>query len=240
MDLDDMRMAKDTQTLEAPETLTEKSSQSADLTTFMRTIIRFRPQMPEIRTTQLVDALQAAIRLRDPDTARHQSRTGYLCAMMAERLSMSDDDIAEAALAGYIHDVGKLTTPLSILLKQGALTEHEFEVIRRHPIEGYRMVADVDLSPDVKAAILYHHERLDGSGYPFGLVGSDQSVLVRIVAIADIIDAVTNHRPYRRAMTSEETIDLLLQDRGVRLDHEVIDAAISLLRESYPAIFRFK
>ncbi|MCR9256175.1 MAG: HD domain-containing protein [Alphaproteobacteria bacterium] len=199
------------------------------LSTFMDHISRFRPTTMGKEPAEVIDALQAAIRVRDAATARHQSRTGYLSGAIAKVMGFDRGDVFETALAGYVHDVGKLTTPLHILQKDTSLEDHEFERIREHPEEGHRMISGLTLTEEVKHAVLYHHERLDGSGYPHGLPGTNLPMVTRIVAVADIVDAVVNDRPYRRALRTHETVEILQRDAGTRLDAEVVDATCDVL-----------
>ena len=150
-------------------------------------------------------------------------------------MNLPDEDVARIAVGGFLHDIGKIGVPHEILGKPGRLTEPEFAIIREHPVAGYEIVRSIDFPWPVARVVLEHHEAWDGSGYPNGLSGEQICPEARIVAVADTVDAVCSHRPYRPALGLPAAMAILRQDRGSKYDVEVVDACIELLeRHGYP------
>ena len=152
--------------------------------------------MPSSTGLHIFDMLHN-MREFDDSTYTHCINVALISRVLAQWLHMSNEDIEVATLAGLLHDIGKLTVPEEILLKPGALTPDEYSVIKRHANDGYSYLKNQDIDPRIKEACLFHHERCDGSGYPFGLSGDKIPVFARIVAIADVYDAMTATRVYR-------------------------------------------
>ena len=161
----------------------------------------------------------------DLHSYRHSTRVAQLSIALGADIGHSESDLALIGLGGLLHDLGKLTVSKRVLLKPGSLTNREFELVREHPARGARILSAFEPLnvPFIRDIVLHHHERLDGSGYPDGLIGAQLGVAVRIVAVADVFDALTSNRPYRSAMGSREAVDILQResDEG-RLDAEVV------------------
>jgi HD-GYP domain-containing protein (c-di-GMP phosphodiesterase class II) len=176
------------------------------------------------RDLAIIQALAGAVEARDFGTGRHLHRvTDIALACLVEM----DPDLAlnqEVAYGFLLHDVGKIGIPDAILNKCGELTEEEWAVMRRHPEIGAQIVRPVGLSKDATDVILYHHERWDGTGYPFGLAGTEIPLAARIFAVADAFDAMTSPRPYRRAMNRGDAMLLIRSQSGVQFDPAAVEA----------------
>jgi putative nucleotidyltransferase with HDIG domain len=168
------------------------------------------------------------IEARDPYTGGHVWRVSQLSKLLALEYGMNDDDAIRVSLGGYLHDIGKVGIPDTVLGKQGKLTNEEFEIIKTHPSIGANLVREHPLGLLVMDVVQHHHERLDGRGYPDGLGGSDISIPARLVSIADAFDALTSSRPYRQGMTIDEAIRILKSESGAHYDSEIVGHLISL------------
>lgn len=192
----------------------------------------------QLRTalTSTVAALESATELRDPYAAGHQRRVAELAVVIAHELGLDEATVETVRIAAQLHDIGKTVVPADILSLPRSLTAHEMDLVRTHCTAGADVVATVDFgSPKVAAVVAQHHERLDGSGYPAGLRGDAILLESRIVAVADVVDAMTSHRPYRPAHTLEEAIEELTSGAGSRYDAGVCAAARSVLSERVAA-----
>ncbi len=178
-----------------------------------------------------VNTLVSAIEMRDPYTAGHQRRVTELASAIARRMGLSKERIEGIRMAGLIHDIGKISIPAEILSKPGRLSQIEYSLIRTHPQLGHDVVKAVEFPWPVAVIMLQHHERMDGSGYPQGLSGEEISLEARILAVADVVEAMASHRPYRPAHTVDEALDEISQNRGVLYDPEVVDACLKLSME---------
>jgi putative nucleotidyltransferase with HDIG domain len=194
-----------------------------------------------------VRALTSAIDARDPYTAGHSARVGQLAVMLGEYLDLPESLVQHLEIGGYLHDIGKIGVRDNVLLKPGDLTEHERELIERHPTVGLDILTPVELAPEVIAFVSGHHEKLDGSGYPAGRKGGELSIIARIATVADIYDALTTDRPYRGAMTPDVALSILSREgfEG-KLDTQVLSALDAVLphwerrRKSDPALKGFR
>jgi hypothetical protein len=171
--------------------------------------------------TQLTQAIEA----RDPYIDGHSRRVARHSGMIAAKMKLPGDEVARIRTGGALHDVGKLSTPSDVLGKPGRLTDQEFEVVKRHAREGALMVACLE-DPELTAIVECHHERMDGSGYPGGLAAEQIPLGARIVAVADVFDAITAPRPYRPAAPHQRAFAVLSGEEGTRLDAEVVHAFI--------------
>ncbi len=178
-----------------------------------------------------VYTLTSVIEMRDPHTAGHQQRVTQLACAIAERMGLSTDRIEGVRVAGLIHDVGKISIPAQVLSKPGRLNELEWGMIQTHPQVGYDVLKTVEFPWPVAQTVLQHHERIDGSGYPHGLSGEEITVEARILAVADVVAAMTSHRPYRSARTLDKALEEISQNRGILYDPEIVDACLKLFTE---------
>jgi HD-GYP domain-containing protein (c-di-GMP phosphodiesterase class II) len=178
--------------------------------------------------------LANAIEAKDPYTRGHSERVGAWSRRIAERLGMSPAEVETIGQAGLLHDIGKIGVPEPILRKRGALDEAEWSIMRRHPVTGAQIVAPFEHLAGAAVVIRHHHERRDGSGYPDGLVEGAIPIGARIVAVADVFDALTSERPYRAALPRRAALEHLVSEAGTRLDPEVVAAALEVYRDVGP------
>ncbi|OPY66447.1 MAG: Cyclic di-GMP phosphodiesterase response regulator RpfG [Syntrophorhabdus sp. PtaU1.Bin050] len=178
-----------------------------------------------------VKALATTIEMRDPYTAGHQNRVAEIACMIAEEMGLPKDRIEGIRVMGFLHDIGKIVVPAEILSKPGKLSEYEFHIIKAHSQAGYDILKGIELPWPVATAIIQHHERLDGSGYPQGLSGDEIILEARILCAADVLEAMASHRPYRPALGIEKALDEIAQRKGTVYDSEVVDACLRLFVE---------
>ena len=178
-----------------------------------------------------IQTMVSAVEMRDPYTAGHQLRVADLACSIAAEIGLPQDKIDGIRMAGSIHDIGKLSIPAEILSKPTKLTEIEFSLIKEHSRSGYEMLKDVE-SPWPLAQIVYqHHERMDGSGYPRNLKGNEILIEARIMAVADVVEAMASHRPYRPGLGIEVALEEIEKNKGIFYDDAVADACLRLFRE---------
>ena len=178
----------------------------------------------------IVGALASTLEVRDPYTAGHQRDVAKLAAAIGREMGLPEHDIEGIFLAGMVHDIGKINVPAEILSKPGKLTEIEFELIKSHSQAGYDIVKGVDFPWPVAQMILQHHERLDGSGYPDGLQGNQILVGAKILAVADVVEAMTARRPYREALGLDAALTELEAGRATHYDPAVVDACRAVFK----------
>jgi len=178
-----------------------------------------------------IQAVATTVEKRDPYTAGHQQRVAKLCVAIGQELGLDKERVEGVRLGALIHDIGKIYVPAEILNRPGKLSAAEFEIIKSHPQVGYDIVKDVTFPWPVADMILQHHERLDGSGYPNGLKGEQIILEARILAVADVVEAITAHRPYRPGRGLEVALAEIVQQRDRHYDPAVVDACLRLFRE---------
>ncbi|MEV5958749.1 HD-GYP domain-containing protein [Streptomyces sp. NPDC051987] len=171
-----------------------------------------------------IRALVQAVDIKDEYTRGHSERVGQASVMIARELGMDDDRVETLRFAGILHDVGKLGVPTRLLRKNGPLTPEERRIIELHPEYGHEMVRGISFLGEARAAILHHHERIDGSGYPYGLAGSQIPESARVVAVADAFDAMTSTRSYSRARPVAAAVAELRRCAGRHFDAGIVDA----------------
>jgi PAS domain S-box-containing protein len=178
-----------------------------------------------------IQTMVSAVEMRDPYTAGHQLRVADLACSIAAEIGLPQDKIDGIRMAGSIHDIGKLSIPAEILSKPTKLTDIEFSLIKEHSRSGYEMLKDVE-SPWPLAQIVYqHHERMNGSGYPRNLKGKEILIEARIMAVADVVEAIASHRPYRPGLGIEVALEEIEKNKGIFYDDAVADACLRLFRE---------
>jgi PAS domain S-box-containing protein len=178
-----------------------------------------------------VNALAATVEMKDQYTAGHQPRVTRLACAIAEEMGLSEDQIEGIRMAASIHDIGKIMVPAEILNKPGRLTDIQYEMIKIHPQAGYDILKGLKLPWPVAQIILQHHERMDGSGYPQGLSGEKIMLEARILMVANVVEAMNAHRPYRPAYDIEEALAEISRNKGTFYDPAVVDACLRLFRE---------
>jgi PAS domain S-box-containing protein/putative nucleotidyltransferase with HDIG domain len=178
-----------------------------------------------------IQVMVSAIELRDPYTAGHQLRSANLACAIATEIGLTQEKINGIRMAGFIHDIGKISIPAEILSKPTKLTNIEFSLIKEHSKQGYEMLKDVE-SPWPLAEMVYqHHERMNGSGYPRNLKGEEICTEARILAVADVVEAMASHRPYRPGLGIDLALAEIEKNRGTLYDEAVADACLRLFRE---------
>jgi PAS domain S-box-containing protein len=180
---------------------------------------------------QTINVIAETVEQRDPYTAGHQRRVADLCMRIAQKLGLPEDRTHGLHLAASIHDLGKIGIPAEILSKPGLLTPTQFNLLKEHAQLGYEILKDVAFPWPIADMIMQHHERLDGSGYPLGLKGDAISLEARILAVADVAEAMSSHRPYRAAQGVDVALDEILAQRGTLYDSEVTVACVRVFRE---------
>ncbi len=178
-----------------------------------------------------VSVLAAIVEMRDPYTAGHQRRVAEIAVAIAEMMQLTQTQIEGIHLAGIVHDIGKIQVPAEILVKPGSLSKIEYMLIKAHAKNGYDLLKTVDYPWPIAQIVLQHHERLDGSGYPQGLKGDEILVEARIIAVADVVESMTSHRPYRPGLGIDAALNEIERNRGILYDTLAVDACSKLFRE---------
>ncbi len=180
---------------------------------------------------QTIEAVAATLEARDPYTAGHQRQVAALVRAIATEMGLSEIKISGLYLAALIHDLGKISVPAEILNKPGKLNRIELELIKEHAQTGYDILKDILFPSPIAEMVLQHHERLDGSGYPLHLKDGEILLESRMLAVADVVEAMTFYRPYRPGLGLEAALQEITDNRGVLYDEQVVDACIALFRE---------
>ena len=175
-----------------------------------------------------IDTMAKIVETRDPYTSGHQHKVAELATAIAREMKLEDTRIDQIRMAAVIHDIGKLYVPSDILSKPGRLTDVEFSLIKTHPQSGYDIVKGMDFPCNVAKTILQHHERLDGSGYPNQLKGEDTLLEAKILAVADVVEAMAAHRPYRPALGIDKALEEISKNKGKIYDPGVVDTCLDL------------
>jgi putative nucleotidyltransferase with HDIG domain len=174
--------------------------------------------------TDTIRAMGELVGLRDPYTARHEKNVTRLALAIATELHLDDERREGLLLAGEVHDIGKIAVPAEILSKPSALTPMEREIVEQHPVVGRSVLSGIDFYQPVADIVGQHHERLDGSGYPDGLSGDEILLEARILAVADVVEAMASHRPYRPALGVQPALEEVRAGAGLRYDADVVTA----------------
>jgi PAS domain S-box-containing protein/putative nucleotidyltransferase with HDIG domain len=180
---------------------------------------------------ETVIALTSAVEIRDPYTAGHQRRVTRLACAIAEEIDLPEEQIEGLRVAGLIHDIGKINVPAEILSKPGRLTDLEFGLIKMHPQIGHDILKTIEFPWPVAQIVLQHHERMDGSGYPADLSDDDILLEARILSVADVVEAMASHRPYRSALGLDKALEEISGNRGRLYDPQVVDACLQLFTD---------
>ncbi len=186
----------------------------------------------------VIHAVSLVVETRDPYTAGHQRRVAELARAIAREMGLTDWQIMGVYVAGLLHDVGKVAVPAEILSKSGKITDNEYSIIQNHCQVGYEILEKIDFPWPVTRAILQHHERLDGSGYPDKLSGDQIVIEARILGVADVVEAMSSHRPYRPALGLTKALQEISQSSGVQYDSKVVHACLRLLKRNEPEFDR--
>lgn len=183
---------------------------------------------------EMVQAMALIVEMKDPYTAGHQRRVAKLAQTIAAKMGISESELDAIYLAAIIHDIGKIYIPSEILTKPGRLTKEEFELIKTHSEVGYNILKTIDFPWPIARMVREHHERFDGSGYPLALAGTAISLEARIIAVADVVESMSNDRPYRPALGVAKALEEIVRNRGILYDPHVVDVCVELLtQETY-------
>ncbi len=182
---------------------------------------------------QTVVAISKAVEARDPYTAGHQRRVAELACSIARKMGLDEDTVEGINMGATIHDIGKIQIPAELLAKPSRLSEIEYQLIQGHSTVGYEILRDIHFPWPVAKIAHQHHERMDGSGYPQGLKGNQICLEARIVAVADVVEAMSSHRPYRPGLGIELALEEIKQKQGAVFDAEVVDACLALFSEGF-------
>ena len=178
-----------------------------------------------------IQAMALTVETRDPYTAGHQRRVADLARAIAKEMGFPRDKITGIRMAGALHDIGKIAIPSEILSKPGRLNGTEFELIKNHPKVGYDILKSIKFPWPVAQIVFQHHERINGSGYPQKLSGKNIMIEAKIVAVADVVEAMCGARPCRPAYNSERVLQEISQNKGILYDSNVVDACIKIFTE---------
>jgi len=178
-----------------------------------------------------IETMSKIIEAKDPYTAGHQHRVSLLATAIAKELNLSPDKIEGIRIASLIHDIGKIGIPTEILTKPSRLTDIEFSLIKGHSQIGHDILKSIDFSYPVAEIVLQHHEKLDGSGYPNKLKGDKILLEAKIICVADVVEAMSSHRPYRPALGIDVALEEIIQNKGILYDPEVVDTCLKLFKE---------
>lgn len=192
-----------------------------------------RDSFKKLRTAMesIVEALVLAIEKKDPYTSGHQKRVATLAGAIAREMDLSQDQIDGVRMAAMIHDIGKNAIPGQILSKPAELTKLEMGMIKEHPQIGYDILKGIEFPWPVAQMVLQHHERIDGSGYPQGLLGDAIYLGAKILGVADVVEAMASHRPYRASLGLDKAMEEISKNSGILYDLDVVDAGLRLFRE---------
>ncbi len=179
----------------------------------------------------IIQTMALTVETRDPYTAGHQKRAADLACAIAKESELSEDQIFGIRMAGEIHDVGKISVPAEILSKPSQLSEIEFGLIKTHPQVGFDILKGIEFPWPIAQMVLQHHENINGSGYPQGLSGEEITPEARILAVADVVEAISSHRPYRPALGIDKALEQILKNREILYDPNVVDVCLKLFSE---------
>ena len=193
-------------------------------------------QLTNEQKASLLTQLTSGLEARDPYTHGHSRRVARHASNIAKRMGLSREEVAKIRAAGAMHDVGKLETPIAVLHKESPLSEEEYAIVKRHPVEGATMVTTLE-DDELTAMVRHHHERLDGTGYPDQLAGEAIPLGARILAVADTFDAITSTRPYRHSYPHKKALDILTAEAGTQLDPDAVRAFCACYSGRRPLAF---
>jgi len=215
---------------------------SEDITIGIRSLrleLKLQQSYQKLKKTMdaTIETMSKMIEAKDPYTAGHQQRVSQLAIAITKELNLSPDKIEGIRIASLIHDIGKIGLPSEILSKPIRLTDIEFSLIKSHSQIGYDILKSIDFSFPIARIVLQHHERVDGSGYPNNLKGDEILLKAKIIGVADVVEAMSSHRPYRPALGIDAALEEISKNRGILYDPEVVDVCLKLFQDKG---FKFK
>ncbi|MFH0786638.1 MAG: PAS domain S-box protein [Pseudomonadota bacterium] len=211
----------------------EVLSIGSDITERMQAEKELQISLEKLRKAMggIIQAMSSTIEIRDSYTAGHQRRVADLARAIAQEMGLPEDPVDGLRMAGIVHDLGKISIPAEILTKPTKLSDLEFGLIKTHPQISYDILKDIDFPWPVAEIVLQHHERINGTGYPQGLKGENIFLEARILAVADVVEAIASHRPYRPALGIDKAFEEIEKNKGILYDAEVVDACLRLFKE---------
>ena len=204
---------------------------SRDITQRKKDEVRKRIELTQKVLFETVTALSTTIETRDPYTSGHQERVAQLAVAIAQQMGLNSTTIEGIQTAALLHDIGKITVPAEYLSKPGKLSEPELNVIKTHSVVGYEILKPIGFPWPVAEIVCQHHERLDGSGYPYGLSADQLLMETKIISVADVVEAMASHRPYRVAKGIDQALEEILCNSGSLYDTEVVDSCVKLFKK---------
>jgi len=213
--------------------ITQIIEYNLDITTRKRAQEDLEQSPEKLRKTLegTINALASITELRDPFIAGHQQRVSKLACAIAREMGLSEEQIKECRMAGMVHDIGKISVPVDILNKPGKLTDTDMDFVKGHCQSGYEVLKQIEFPWPIAEIVLQHHERMNGSGYPQGLSGEEIILEARILGVADVVEAMASHRPYRPAHDVEKALEEISKNKGIIYDPEVVDVCMRLFSE---------
>jgi len=181
----------------------------------------------------VINSLSSTVDARDPYTAGHQKRVAQLAIEIARSMGLAKTVVSSIRMAGILHDLGKIAIPAEILSKPSMLSDIEFSLIKTHPQVGYDILKNINFPTPVAQIVYQHHERMDGSGYPLGLSGDDILPEARILTVADVVEAMYSHRPYRPGLGMDKALAEIKKNRGRFYDPDAVDACLKTMAENF-------
>ena len=185
------------------------------------------------RYMDTIETLRLAVDAKDYYTRGHSDRVSYYASRIGQAMGLPEADIERLKIGGIFHDIGKIGTNDDILLKNSRLDDDEYNEIKKHPLKGANILSAMSMFKDIVPLVEYHHERIDGRGYPHGLKGEEIPLLARIISVSDAFDAMTSDRVYRTKMELSQAIEQLEKGKGTQFDENVVDAFLKLLDTDY-------
>ncbi len=184
-------------------------------------------------TEDIIQAMSYTSEIRDPYTAGHQKKVCKLAVAIGKEMNITEEQLQGVKFAAMIHDIGKISVPSDILSKPGKIGETEFEVVKGHSQTGYELLAKIDFPWPIADIVHQHHEKLDGSGYPNGLKDDDILIEAKIISVADTVEAMTAHRPYRAALGIDKAMEEITTNKGKFFDSNVVDACVNIFSNGF-------
>jgi HD-GYP domain-containing protein (c-di-GMP phosphodiesterase class II) len=179
----------------------------------------------------IIQAMSLTVEAKDPYTSGHQRRVSDLARAIAQEMNLPEDQIDGIRMSGAIHDIGKISVPSEILSKPTKLSPLEFSLIKNHPNVGYDILRDIEFPWPIAQITLQHHERINGSGYPMGISGNEILLEAKILAVADVVEAIASHRPYRPAYDIGVALNEIAQKKGILYEPDVVAACLRVFEE---------
>jgi response regulator RpfG family c-di-GMP phosphodiesterase len=179
----------------------------------------------------IVRTIALTVESRDPYTAGHQKRVADLACFISQECGLSEEQIEGIRMAGTIHDLGKISVPAEVLSKPSQLSQNEFNLIKDHPQVGFDILKEIEFPWPIAEIVLQHHERFDGSGYPQGLSGDEILIEARILAVADVVEAMASHRPYRPGKGLKKALAEIANHKGTSYDPDAVDACLKVFKQ---------